>query len=146
MRLVTLVNHGARRRELDLTSYAEVCLNNRGTDQAPPAFEKLFLETEFVHGPGALSARRRPRGADEKPVWAIHVTAADDPVSAAIEYETDRARFLGRGRTPANPAALDMGCRLSGTSGPVLDPVFSLRRHVCLAPEGGAHRVRHGGG
>ena len=30
--------------------------------------------------------------------------------------------------------------RLSGTSGPVLDPVFSLRRHVCLAP-GGAARI-----
>ncbi len=93
-----------------------------------------------MHGPGALSARRRPRGADEKPVWAIHVTAVDGPVSGAVEYETDRARFLGRGRTPANPAALDTGSRLSGTTGPVLDPVFSLRRRVRLAP-GGTARV-----
>jgi Cellobiose phosphorylase len=51
-----------------------------------------------------------------------------------VEYETDRARFLGRGRTPANPAALDRGARLSGTTGPVLDPVFSLRRGIRLAP------------
>ncbi len=57
-----------------------------------------------------------------------------------MEYETDRARFLGRGRTPANPAALDTGSRLSGTTGPVLDPVFSLRRRVRLAP-GGTARV-----
>ena len=61
-----------------------------------------------------------------------------------MEYETDRARFLGRGRTPANPAALDAGTRLSGTTGPVLDPVFSLRRRVRLEPGGtGPHRVRH---
>ena len=80
VRLVTLVNHGGRARELDLTSYAEVCLNHRRADQGHPAFAKLFLETEFVPGPGALLARRRPRAADEKPVWAIHVTAADGPV------------------------------------------------------------------
>ena len=43
-------------------------------------------------------------------------------------------RFLGRGRTPANPAALDRGARLSRTTGPVLDPVFSLRRRVRLEP------------
>ena len=49
-----------------------------------------------------------------------------------IEYETDRMRFLGRGRTPANPAALDSGSRLSRTTGPVLDPIFSLRRRVGL--------------
>ena len=47
VRAVTLVNHGRRRRELELTSYAEVCLNDRRADQAHPAFAKLFLETEF---------------------------------------------------------------------------------------------------
>ena len=137
MRLVTLVNHGGRARELDLTSYAEVCLNARRADQGHPAFAKLFLETEFVPGSGSLLARRRPRAVDEKPVWAVHVTAADGPAGGAVEYETDRVRFLGRGRTPANPAALDPEARLSGTTGPVLDPVFSLRRRVRLEPGGG---------
>src|SRR5262245_352550 len=130
VRVVTLVNRGSRPRDLDVTSYAEVCLNQRRADQAHPAFAKLFLETEYLKGPGALLCRRRPRAADQKPVWAVHVSAADGPV----EYETDRARFLGRGRTPANPAALDPGVTLSGTTGPVLDPVFSLRRVLRLAP------------
>jgi cellobiose phosphorylase len=133
VRLVTLVNLGVQPRELELTSYAEVCLNDRRTDQAAPAFAKLFLETEFLHGPGALCADRRPRGTDEKPVWAIHGTSADGAVEDAVEYETDRARFLGRGRTPANPITLQPKSRLTGTTGPVLDPVFSLRRRVRLA-------------
>ena len=47
-------------------------------------------------------------------------------------------RFLGRGRTPANPAALDPDSVLSGTTGPVLDPIFSLRREVRLEPGGTA--------
>src|SRR2546423_13249329 len=56
VRVVTLINHGDRPREFDLTSYAEVCLNHRRADQAHPAFAKLFLETEFVPGPDALLA------------------------------------------------------------------------------------------
>jgi cellobiose phosphorylase len=134
VRVVTVVNHSGRPRELDLTSYAEVCLNPRRADQAHPAFAKLFLETEFVPASGALLARRRPRGADQQPLWAIHASAAQGLERGALEYETDRVRFLGRGRTPADPAALDAGTRLSGTTGPVLDAVFSLRRRVRLDP------------
>ena len=134
VRAVTLVNHGSRPREVELTSYAEVCLNHRRADQAHPAFAKLFLETEFDPVSGSLLARRRPRGAHENPVWAIHRSATDAPASERIEYETDRVRFLGRGRTSGNPAALDRGVSLSQTTGPVLDPVFSLRRRVRLEP------------
>ena len=130
LRAVTLINHGRRHRDFELTSYAEVCLNDRRADQAHPAFGKLFLETEFDARCGALLARRRPRGAKEQPVFAIHSSRASASASEEIGYETDRMRFLGRGRTPANPAALDAGSRLSRTTGPVLDPIFSLRRHV----------------
>ena len=135
VRVVTLVNHAGVPYEFDLTSYAEVCLNQRRADQAHPAFAKLFLETEFVASSGALLARRRPRAADQNPLWAVHLTAVEGLDKDALEYETDRVRFLGRGRTPAHPAALDPGVRLSGTTGPVLDPVFSLRRHVRLDPK-----------
>ena len=134
VRVVTVVNHGNRPRDLDVTSYAEVCLNHRRADQAHPAFAKLFLETEYVSASGALLCRRRPRSADQRPVWAVHVSAAE----GRIEYETDRARFLGRGRTPASPAALGPGGALSGTTGPVLDPVFSLRRSLRRMVRGSA--------
>ena len=129
LRVVTLLNHSPRARKFVLTSYAEVCLNARRADQAHPAFTKLFLETEFVPRCGALLARRRPRSTNEHPVWAIHALAGAS-AGATIEYETDRKTFLGRGRSPANPAALDSKSRLSGTTGPVLDPIFSLRRRI----------------
>jgi cellobiose phosphorylase len=135
VRVVTIANQSGRPREFDVTSYAEVCLNNRRADQAHPAFAKLFLETDFVPSSGTLLARRRPRGADQKPLWAIHLSAGHGLGGGALEYETDRVRFLGRGRTPADPAALDAGARLSGTTGPVLDAVFSLRRRVRLDPK-----------
>ncbi len=131
VRALTLVNHSLHHREFDLTSYAEVCLNDRRADQSHPAFAKLFLETEFDPHCGALLARRRPRTVKENPVWAVHSSTASGATSE-IEYETDRMRFLGRGRTPANPVAFDPGSYLSRTTGPVLDPIFSLRRRVSL--------------
>src|SRR5205807_1869189 len=114
-------------------SYLEVVLAPQAADVAHPAFGKLFLETEWDAAHQALLARRRPRSADQQPVWALHVLAADAPGDVTVE--TDRARFLGRGRTPAAPAALDAGAILSGTTGPVLDPVFAIRKRVRLAPE-----------
>jgi cellobiose phosphorylase len=56
VRAVTLVNHGSRPREIELTSFAEVCLNHRRADQAHPAFAKLFLESEFDPKSGTLGA------------------------------------------------------------------------------------------
>ncbi|PDT54678.1 MULTISPECIES: glycosyl transferase [Sinorhizobium] len=134
VRLLRLFNRGTTAKELDLTSYAEVCLNGRRADSAHPAFAKLFVETWFDEQTSALFARRRPRSASEKPIWAVHVSAASADDQPAVEYETDRRRFLGRGRTPSNPSALGRGKSLSATTGPVLDPIFSLRRRVLLKP------------
>ena len=55
------------------------------------------------------------------------------------EVETDRARFLGRGRGIQSPAAMLSGQPLSNTVGTVLDPVFALRRRIRVAPGAVAH-------
>ena len=133
VRRLTLTNHGRHGRDLEITSYAEVVLAPGGADAAHPAFGKLFLETEFLSTQEALLCRRRPRSPDQKPMFAIHVLASDAHFRGPLQYETDRARFLGRRRTPRAPAALDPGAELSGKTGPVLDPVFSLRRRVRVA-------------
>jgi cyclic beta-1,2-glucan synthetase len=134
IRRLTLTNHSSRKHFLEVTSYAEIVLGPHSADLDHPAFGKLFLETEFLSTVDGLLCRRRPRSEDQKPLWAVHVVAVDGPTEGLLQYETDRARFLGRGRTPANPAALDEGAVLSGTVGAVLDPIFSLRRWVRIAP------------
>ncbi|NKK75409.1 glycosyl transferase [Rhizobium leguminosarum bv. viciae] len=134
VRMLTVTNNGTRERTLELTSYAEVCLNNRRADMAHPGFAKLFIETRYDGATGALFARRRPRAAGEKATWAVHVSSSNLPPSQEVQYETDRLKFLGRGRTTASPVIFDAGGLLSGTTGPVLDPVFCLRRTVHLGP------------
>ena len=134
IRRVTLTNHDTRPHDLELTSYAEVVLLGHAADVSHPAFGKLFLETEWVEASEALICRRRPRSTEQVPVYAVHVAAGDSSATFPTQYETDRARFLGRGRSPADPAAMDPGVTLSGTTGAVLDPVFSLRRRVRIEP------------
>ncbi len=132
VRLLHLVNHGDRVREIDVTSYVELALAQPRDDFAHPAFGKLFIETEYLAERGALIAHRRPRDASDPGTWAVHVVALDGRAQGPLEWETDRAAFIGRGRTLARPAALD-GRPLSGSTGFVLDPIFSLRQRVRLA-------------
>ncbi len=131
VRAVKVTNLSDEAREFELTSYAEVVLAPPNADAAHPAFAKLFVETEFVAAHGALLASRRPRSAEEARVWAVHVCTVEGEVVGDVGYETDRARFIGRGRNPRAPAAMDSA--LPGTTGAVLDPVFSLRRRVRVA-------------
>ncbi|HSW21111.1 MAG TPA: glucoamylase family protein, partial [Ramlibacter sp.] len=134
VRCLLLVNSGRRPREIELTSYAEIVLAPLASDAAHPAFSKLFVQTEFLPEFGALVATRRPRSAGEAPVWAAHFAVVDGEVTAATQYESDRAKFLGRGRSLGAAAAMTGGAALSNTAGTVLDPVFSLRQRVRIAP------------
>ncbi len=138
VRRVSLVNHSDRAREIEVTSFVEIVLAPHLEDLSHPAFLKLFLETEYRPEYTALLCGRRPRSPEELAPWAVHVLSSERGLHAAVEWETDRVRFLGRGRTPENPVALD-GRALSGTTGAVLDPVLSLRARVRIAPGG---RVR----
>jgi cyclic beta-1,2-glucan synthetase len=133
VRRLSIVNRGDRPREIEVTSYAEIVLARPEDDFAHPAFGKLFIETESEPQSAGLLFSRRPRGADEAPVWAFHVLGVEGRLGGAVEWETDRARFLGRGRPPGNPISLD-GRPLSGLTGAVLDPIAAIRDRVRLAP------------
>ncbi|NUO39787.1 MAG: carbohydrate-binding protein [Gemmatimonadaceae bacterium] len=134
IRRVTVCNQSRATRELEITSYGEIVLTDAGADRAHPAFQNLFVETEWLPELGAVLASRRPRSAMEKRPWCAHVLAVGPELTGEITCETDRARFIGRGRTVHAPAALDEGASLSGTAGAVLDPIASLRARLRLEP------------
>ncbi|NEX22489.1 glycosyl transferase [Thiorhodococcus mannitoliphagus] len=129
-RRLKLTNASGRPRRIELTSYLEVVLFHADAGAAHPAFAKLFVQTERDPATGALLARRRPRGADESWPWMLHALLGGE----VLEWETDRAAFLGRGRSTASPAAMQGDRPLSGSLGNVLDPVLALRTIVVLAP------------
>ena len=135
VRRVTVTNNGDSPRELELTSYGEIVLTKPEADRAHPAFANLFVETEWHAWCTAITATRRPRSATERSLWCVHVVDRGGPERLGLATcETDRARFVGRGRTTRDPIALEQDVPLSGTTGAVLDPVFALRARVRLGP------------
>jgi len=138
VRRVTLVNRTTTTRDVELTSYAEVVLAPPDGDRAHPVFSNLFVQTEWVEATSTLLATRRPRSATEARLWCAHVVATGPELIGKVTCETDRAKFVGRGRSVRNPAALDAGAELTGTVGAVLDPVFALRVKVRIPPNSSA--------
>ena len=140
VRRVIITNRSNEDREIELTSYAEVVIGSIDGDRAHPAFANLFVQTEWLPDHVAILASRRPRGSTEKTLWGAHVAAVEPHLRSGISCETDRSRFLGRGRGTRTPAVLDTVGPLSNTTGAVLDPVFSLRVRVTI-PAGRSARV-----
>ncbi len=134
VRRITLSNNSNRVRNIELTSYTELVLAPPATDLAHPAFSKMFVQTEFLDKPGALLATRRRRTPEEPEVWAAQHAVVEGDSTSRPEFETDRARFLGRGHGVRDPIAVLDGRRLSNTTGTVLDPIFALRHRLRLAP------------
>ncbi len=134
VRRVSVSNLGTRTREIEVTSYSEVVLAPSSDDAAHPAFSKLFVQTEFVPELGALLATRRRRAPEEPEVWAAHLAVLEGEAAGELQFETDRARFLGRGNGVRSPISMSSGRPLSNTVGTVLDPIFSIRRRVRVPP------------
>ena len=134
VRRVTISNTGDQPREVEVTSYVELVLASQAADVAHSAFSKLFIETEHLAGLGAILATRRRRAPTEPQVWAAHLAVVDGVATGKREFETDRARFVGRGGSSRAPGAVMGGRPLSCSTGTSLDSIFALRRRVRIAP------------
>ena len=135
IRQIRITNLADRARRIEITSYAEVVLDSPAADLAHRVFNNLFVETEIDRGRQAILCRRRPRGPGARTSWMLHFLAASEGLSGEPSYETDRERFVGRGRSVRDPAVLDpahpagaAGLPLSGSAGAVLDPIVAMRR------------------
>ncbi|MET1022719.1 MAG: glucoamylase family protein [Pseudoxanthomonas sp.] len=135
LRRLRLRNRSRHTRTIEITTYAEVVLAPALSDEMHPAFSNLFVQTELLADKQALLCTRRPRAQDEAQPWMLHLVAVHDADVDAISYETDRARFIGRGRTTRGPAAMLEDGPLSDASGSVLDPIVAIRCRITLAPD-----------
>jgi len=134
LRRITISNRSDVARTIEVTSYAEVVLAPQAHDLSHPAFNNLFVQTELVRERQAIFCTRRPRSADERPPWLVHLMAIHGTTVGTASYETDRMRFIGRGRTLIDPVAMEGTERLSDSHGSVLDPIICIRHVIRLEP------------
>ncbi|MBI5957748.1 MAG: hypothetical protein HY866_03365 [Chloroflexi bacterium] len=134
IRRILLTNHSDVPRRLLLTSYSEMVLALQNDDQRHPAFNKMFIESEYLPDLAALVFHRRLRSTHDEPLYVLHMLVLERGTPAPL-YETDRAEFIGRNHTCRNPQAL-IGEQVSfkNTSGTSLDPVMALGQIIELEP------------
>ena len=133
-RRVSISNAGQKARTIDVTSYSELVLGPHDADIAHPSFSKLFVETYFDASNDAVLAHRRRRNTTDPEIWAAQVISTDAQNAGEIQFSTDRAKFIGRGRNLSSPLAIINSQPLDAADGTVLDPVFATRRRVTVAP------------
>jgi cyclic beta-1,2-glucan synthetase len=142
IRRIRITNQNDTSRLLFLSSYSEVVLASQDTDQRHPAFNKMFIESEFIAEVNGLLFRRRPRSAHEKPLYMLHMMVVEADQTGQSLYETDRLQFIGRNRTLSAPAALDgENVVYSQTTGATLDPILALGQEIRLEPHSTAQIV-----
>ena len=134
LRRIRITNRSRARKTIDVTSYAEVVLASASADALHPAFSNLFVQTEIVHARQAILCTRRPRSRGEPTPCMLHLMAMHGAEVESVSYETDRARFIGRGNSVAAPQALRDSAPLSGSQGSVLDPIVAIRQRITLEP------------
>lgn len=135
VRRVRITNRSRQRREVEITSYAEVVIAPPAADALHPAFSNLFVQTEILRERHAILCTRRPRSLGEQAPWMLHLVAVHGAESGQASYETDRLRFIGRSRDSSAPLAMSDSVALSDSEGSVLDPIVAIRRRVVLDPE-----------
>ncbi|HYL88831.1 MAG TPA: glucoamylase family protein [Burkholderiales bacterium] len=133
LRRLRITNRAATAKTLEVTSFAEVVLAPGAADALHPAFSNLFVQTEILAERQAILCTRRPRSAAERTPSMFHLMAVHGAPAAEFSYETDRARFIGRGRSAVSPRAMTEP--LSGSEGSVLDPCVAIRSRIRLEPQ-----------
>jgi hypothetical protein len=134
LRRVRITNRARTRRSIEITTYAEVVLATAASDAQAPAFGNLFVQTEILDKRHAILCTRRPRAQSDPTPWMFHLMAVHGGAAEATSYETDRMRFVGRGKSVHAPQAMLDPSPLSGSAGSVLDPIVSIRQRVTIDP------------
>ena len=132
MRRIVISNNTEINQQIEVTSFMELSMNRLSDDKSHPSFRKLFIETEFIENKNSLLAYRRRRSNHEKELWAFHTLSFENNTLKIEEYETNRLSFIGRGKTTQNPVALEKNKILTNSVGPILDPIFSIRKKLSL--------------
>ena len=134
IRKLTFTNHGKTEKQLEITSYLEVVGDRYVAELGHPAFNKLFIESEFLAEGGVFLSRRRSSGGETNP-YLMHMAKSGRKPFTRYEYENDRLRFIGRNNTLQNPAAVTDNRSLPNRAGFSSDPIMSLRVELALGPE-----------
>lgn len=125
-RRIELINTTGKDRIIEVISYSELVLTTADFDAAHPVFSRMFVETEIADDGATIFAHRRKRNPNERDIHVSHFVTDASGALREAKAETDRAAFIGRGRTIWRPSIFNRDKDFTGTSGCVLDPIAAI--------------------
>ncbi|RME60634.1 MAG: glycosyl transferase, partial [Candidatus Dadabacteria bacterium] len=134
IRRISFHNNSDKFRSIEVTTYGEVVLNDSKAHWSHPVFSKMFIEAKFIRECDGLLFKRRPRSRKDPPQFMFHMFSLK-VCWAPTEYLASREMFLGREGTIFSPSKVVKREPLGNIDGFVIDPIFSLRTLVSIAPQ-----------
>jgi cellobiose phosphorylase len=140
IRKVQITNHSNKKRNLQIFSYGEVILNSQIADRRHPAFNKLFIDSDFDTETKTLIYSRRQRTEEDGSICLGHCISAERPDQEKFLFCSDREQFIGRGGNIHAPKILKNSARaFDNTFTPdnfqaQLDPIFCAGIQIEISP------------
>ncbi|MDF2801164.1 MAG: conserved rane protein of unknown function, partial [Anaerocolumna sp.] len=131
IRKLMITNNGRVEKQIEITSYLEVVGDSYLAESSHPAFNKLFMESEFLEEHAIFLSKRRG-GKDGGNPYIMHMVKPQVKLIKNVEYENDRLKFIGRNNTLQNPDAVVNSISLSNNTGFCNDPIMSMRVNISL--------------
>lgn len=143
IRRLKIVNHGSDNVELEVTSYMELAMSPNEDYMSHPAFNNLFIRTEFLKEQEALLASKRSRKTSKDDLWVVSkIAVGENPnnefSASEMEFDTDTMIFPGR-NNDSNGLSCDLSKPLKGSVGAVLNASMTMRRRLNINAGGTAN-------
>lgn len=133
-RSLILTNHSKDKKNLKITSYGEVSLSKPNEDLHHPAFEKLFIKSEYLQKYNALIYTRPNKIERNTNLYFAHKAFSSSEKSEFI-HTTDRGQFIARGGSLRTPDIFSIHHeKMKAVLGHNFDPIFSLQNQIELKP------------
>ena len=126
IRKLEIQNQGEEEAIIEVTGLLEPVLSSKEQDWAHPAFNKLFLKTEYLQETNSILVERRSRNEGTNMYMGVLLYTENETIGE-FEYETDRAKL--RGRTNLGiPKMIENSTPFSRNLGIIPDLEIGLKR------------------
>ncbi|MEK7176827.1 MAG: glucoamylase family protein [Patescibacteria group bacterium] len=134
IRELTITNQNEFQQSFEVSSYGEVVLASQGEDIGHPAYQRLFIKSEFLKEHKSLVFTRNNLPDKTKKFYFAHFMADNKVKNEVIKYNTSRESFLGRRGSTVSPYIFNHEESVSHDKDYTLDSIFSLQKKINLKP------------
>ena len=134
LRSLILENQGQEEETIEVITYFEPVLSKKEQDYAHPAFNNLFLVSEFDERTNSIIVKRTNRENNSKKMYLIANLSTNCETIGDLEYEINQEKFIGRGNLEI-PYMVKNSIPFSRKIGLVTEPIVALKRIIKIKPK-----------